>query len=114
MSRKKQIRAAFRTAVFTRDGYRCRCCGVAGHDRQAEPHPSLSPLDAHHITDRSQMPHGGYVPENGISVCDRCHLLAEQFWQTGTPALGFAPDDLYARVGSSRELAEAASHRLGD
>jgi 5-methylcytosine-specific restriction endonuclease McrA len=112
MNRKKQVRAAFRVAVFTRDGYRCRCCGVVGRDRQADPDGPLPPLDAHHITDRTLMPHGGYVPENGISVCDCCHLLAEQFWQTGTPAPGFAPDDLYRRIGSSLERAEAASHRL--
>ncbi len=113
MSQKKRIRAAFRATVFAREGYRCRCCGVAGRDRQADPTSPLPPLDAHHITDRTLMPNGGYVAENGITVCEACHLLAEQFWQTGTPAPGFAPDDLYRRVGSSREAAEAASHRLG-
>ena len=67
MSLKKQKeRSAFRKAVFSRDNNRCRGCGASG-----------VPLDAHHITDRSLMPNGGYVKENGISLCESCHLKAE-------------------------------------
>ncbi|MGC4044986.1 MAG: HNH endonuclease [Armatimonas sp.] len=58
-------------------------------------------LDAHHITNRNDMPGGGYVAENGISLCETCHRLAEQLWETGTAAPGFTPDDLYRVVGSS-------------
>jgi hypothetical protein len=59
------------------------------------------------------MPNGGYVPENGISLCDDgCHILAEVFHQTGTPHPGYAPADLYVRIGSSLEAASQASVNL--
>src|SRR5215203_1562865 len=88
MPTKKQLRAAFRKAVFQRDRYRCVTCGKPGKDRQGgeahkqfHSHPAdrdLVCLDAHHITDRHEMPNGGYVAENGITLCDDgCHLLAE-------------------------------------
>jgi len=58
------------------------------------------------------MPSGGYVKENGISVCDDCHLKAEEFWSTGTPVEGYSPDDLYRIIGSSHKQAIAASEKL--
>ena len=58
---KKSIRETFRNAVFERDGYRCVMCGKTSKEVK---------LDAHHIEDRHGMPNGGYVPENGISLCD--------------------------------------------
>lgn len=97
---KKKVRAAFRDAVFSRDRNVCKVCGKAGD------------LDAHHITDRTLMPNGGYVAENGISLCAEHHELAEQFHRTGTAAAGFSPDELYARIGSSHARALEASHRL--
>ncbi len=100
---KKEIRAAFRAAVFKRDRHRCRSCGLVHGDEN---------LDAHHITDRKEMPHGGYVPENGIAVCGTCHVKAEQFHRTGVAADGFAPADLYVLIGSSYEKAYAASLKL--
>jgi hypothetical protein len=69
-------------------------------------------LDAHHITDRTLMPNGGYVKENGISLCPTCHEKAEVFHSTGTALEGWAPEDLYKKVGSSYELAVEASERL--
>jgi hypothetical protein len=71
----------------------------------------LEELDAHHITDRNLMPHGGYVAENGISLCAGCHQLAEVYHSTGIAAEGFHPDDLYRIIGSSLEKATDASHR---
>jgi len=59
--KKKQVRATFRSAVFKRDGYACRCCTF-----QSTPEKAEGELDAHHITDRTEMPNGGYVPENGF------------------------------------------------
>ena len=123
MSRKKTVRSAFRAAVLGRDGYRCVVCGKVGRDRQggdghvrfhpAAPLASLVPLDAHHITDRQLLPNGGSVPENGITLCDdECHRLAELFHETGIPHPGFAPADLYARIGSSHEEALRASARF--
>jgi 5-methylcytosine-specific restriction endonuclease McrA len=57
--RKKQIRELFRNSVFRRDGCQCRVCGNG--DGYV--------LDAHHIIDRNELPNGGYVVENGISLC---------------------------------------------
>jgi 5-methylcytosine-specific restriction endonuclease McrA len=101
--RKQATRAAFREAVFTRDGYRCRVCGASDTE-----------LDAHHISDRTTMPDGGYVKENGISLCKSCHRLAEQLWETGVAAPGFTPDQLYALIGSSHTQALRASEAKKD
>lgn len=122
MSSKKSIRSAFRLAVFNRDKYLCRCCGKAGLDRQGDDqwkkyHPNiiedkLVSLDAHHITNRDLMPNGGYVAANGISVCDECHIKAEKFWSSGIPEKGFAPDNLYLLIGSSKEKAVKDSEKI--
>jgi hypothetical protein len=119
---KRMIRTAFRTAVFRRDRYRCVMCDRFGKDRQggdaheafrpATPSVELAELDAHHITDRNEMPNGGYVAENGVSLCASCHLLAEIFHDTGTAHPGFSPDDLYAKIDSSFEKAQRASLKL--
>jgi hypothetical protein len=58
------------------------------------------------------MPNGGYVKQNGISVCDDCHLKAEAFWSTGEAIEGFSPEDLYNLIGSSLEIATKASEKL--
>lgn len=86
---------------------------MSGYDRQDEPVVGKVPLDAHHITNRDDMPNGGYVKENGISVCDECHLKAEAFWSTGESVDGFSPEDLYKIIGSSLEQATKASELLG-
>ena len=112
-SRKRAIRAAFRKAVFERAGYCCECGGVAGRDRQSEPSAEKVELDVHHITNRNELPNGGYVEENGISVCGECHSKAEEAWATGTAVEGFAPADLYELIGSSLEEAFEASELLG-
>jgi hypothetical protein len=103
---KKQIREAFRQAVFERDGYCCLMCGK-----------KAGKLDAHHIEDRLDMPNGGYVPENGITLCagddtDNCHWKAEQYHATGAAYPGYSPEELFARIGSSLEMAWWASERL--
>lgn len=96
--RKRQIRAAFRAAVLTRDGMRCRLCGDA------------SALDPHHITDRHEFANGGYVASNGITLCSKCHRAAEMA-HTGEPLPGFSPGELYRLIGSSREQAEHDDRR---
>lgn len=112
--KKKETRSKFRKDVFERDGFTCQVCGE---------HRSEEDLDAHHITDRSKMPKGGYVKENGITVCQNdkekgheltCHMRVEQFhisngenWEDG-----LHPDDLYRKIGSSIEDAISASERL--
>lgn len=62
------------------------------------------------------MPNGGYVPENGISVCHRCHQLAEIYHSTGGTRwyTGLHPNDLYRLIGSSKELAIQASQKLSN
>lgn len=101
MSQKKKVRQQFRDAVFARDKNRCRMCGATGF-----------PLDAHHITDRNEIPNGGYVLENGISLCNVCHEHAEKLHAFGSPSPGYHPDDLYALIGSSKEQAFAAAEKL--
>jgi hypothetical protein len=113
-SQKQRMRENFRHAVFLRAGYTCECCGIAGVDRQEESDgiASVIVLDAHHITDRNNMPNGGYVKENGISLCAMCHFKAEQFHATSVAEAGFAPDDLYAKIGSSYDMAVEASEQM--
>ncbi len=113
MSGKKEIRKRFRSAVFQRDGYRCVMCA-----HQSTPDKAVEELDSHHVTDRHDMPHGGYVAENGISLCkggaESCHFKAEMWLNGSGEPEGFSPADLYDKIGSSREEAEAASQKLGD
>lgn len=102
---KKEIRRKFREQVLKRDNYKCRGCGI-----------TLAELDVHHITDRNKMPNGGYVVENGITLCrSSCHTKAEfschtkaeffnesdgkEWWEN------FHPNDLYVKINSSKELA---------
>lgn len=106
-SQKKQIRSLFRDSVYKRDGFRCAMCffkSSAEHCQQE--------LDAHHITDRNLMPNGGYVKENGISLCPECHKKAEEFHSTGVAHPGYAPEDLYKAIKSSYEKAIEASEKL--
>ena len=107
--RKKQIRQKFRDAVFARDAFTCRVCGFTSTPERAEEE-----LDAHHITDRNEMPNGGYVAENGISLCDACHAKAEAFHSGEPVEPGFTPAELYALIGSSEEEARSASERLAE
>lgn len=91
---KKEIRKIFKQEVFARDGYKCVFC-----DKEA--------VDAHHITDRHEMPNGGYVKENGISLCSEHHKIAEKYHEScgKTWVDGFHPDELYRKIGSSKEIA---------
>ena len=104
ISTKKLIRAKFRASVFSRDKYTCRMCGYKPGD--------IFLLDAHHITDRTLMDNGGYVMENGVSLCGKCHIKAEAFHQTGESVIGFSPEDLYEKINSSHEKAVKASKKL--
>ena len=98
---KKAVRNTFRNEVFRRDKFTCLICRF-----QSTPDKAQAELDAHHITNRNLMPNGGYVPENGITLCKaKCHEEAEQ----GRPS----PESLYILIGSSKDAAEkAAKFRL--
>ena len=60
------------------------------------------------------MPNGGYVLENGITVCPDCHEQAEEWWQNGYESgpEGFSREDLYQKIGSSLEEATMTSECL--
>jgi hypothetical protein len=91
---KKEVRQHFKQEVFSRDGVKCVFC-----EKDA--------VDAHHITDRHEMPNGGYVKENGISLCSDHHRMAEKYHETGGKSWeeGYHPDDLYKKINSNKELA---------
>ena len=97
---KKQIRAVFRQKVLQRDHHQCKMCGKTG------------PLDVHHITDRNEMPNGGYVEPNGISLCPICHKRAEAYHISGECDKGFHPSELYALIGSDYQRAYNESLKL--
>jgi hypothetical protein len=100
--KKKLIRESFRNEVFSRDENKCRKC-----DENA--------VDAHHITDRREMPNGGYVKENGISLCATCHEKAEVWHISGTLDFveGYLPNDLYKLIDSNYAKALLFSIKLG-
>lgn len=111
-AKKKEVRAKFQRETFERDGHACIVCGRKGVK-----------LDAHHVTDRNDMPNGGYVKENGATLCAEpdpanghasCHEKAELFHTShGTAWIpGLHPDELYKKIGSSKEQAVRASERL--
>ena len=104
--KKKQIRNKFRTDVANRDNHRCAIPECAVQDEGQH--------DPHHITDRNEMPNGGYVMSNGIFLCPSCHQKAEQFHISGIPFPGYAPEDLYRIIKSSYDQAVKDSKRLGE
>jgi len=106
MKNKKLIRKKFRKAVFTRDNYTCVMCGVKPD--------SEDDIDPHHIENRNLLPNGGYVLENGITLCSKCHVAAEVYHSTGIALEGWHPDDLYKKIHSSKEEAIKASNELND
>ncbi len=100
---KKDIRRKFKNDVLKRDNNKCKICGR--NDVK---------LDAHHITDRNEMPNGGYVIENGITLCDvenGCHIKAERYNITDGKDWfdGYHPLDLYKLIDSNMGLAKEKS-----
>jgi len=100
--KKKQVRENFRNEVFSRDKNKCLKCGETA-------------VDAHHITDRNEMPNGGYVKENGISLCATCHEKAEVWHLSGDIEYvdGYHPNDLYNLINSNYGKALGKSIQLG-
>lgn len=62
----EQGRNQFRETVFDRDDNQCV---VPWCEQDAD--------DAHHIVERSLWEDGGYIPNNGVSVCNHHHQYAE-------------------------------------
>ena len=96
----KRWRKEFNEKCLERDGHKCVFCNVD------------TDLDVHHITDRHEMPNGGYAISNGITVCETHHLMCEEHHRTGHAVVGFHPDDLYAKIGSSKSKAYIDSQNL--
>ena len=96
----KRWRKEFNEKCLKRDGAKCVFCEIK------------EDLDVHHITDRSEMPNGGYAPTNGITLCSGHHWDAEQWHMTGKAKEGFSPDDLYKKIGSSYKKAYQDSEGL--
>lgn len=80
---KMEMRKHFDGIVLKRDGAGCRVCG------------SDSKVHAYHIS--SDLPHGGFVVENGILLCLDCRANAKN----GDLTI----DHLYSLISSSREAA---------
>lgn len=105
---KKLIRKKFRDVCFKRDKITCVMCGLKA--KSLEEAEEI--FDVHHVTDRSLMPSGGFVVENGITLCKEDHEKAELFHSTGISHPGYSPDDLYLKINSSFEKAKEASEKL--
>ncbi len=100
---KKKIRESFRNEVFKRDKYKCVICGSSGN------------LDAHHIINRNEIVSGGYVKENGITLCEEvCHIKAEQFHITKGESWvdRFHPNDLFKLINSRYDIANKKASEL--
>lgn len=54
--------AAWRTAVFKRDGFKCQVCGRVG-----------GTLNAHHIKPWADNPALRFDVKNGVTLCKDCH-----------------------------------------
>ena len=52
----------WRKSVFERDGYQCRDCGTGGR------------LQAHHIKEWAEYPELRFEVDNGLTLCDECHV----------------------------------------
>jgi predicted restriction endonuclease len=113
---KKQIRSSFRESVFKRDNYTCQLCGQKYSKELSDP--SLKMINAHHIMDRHLFKNGGYILENGITLCDEngkftteksCHMLVEGWHiHNGNEEMVLPehrPNTLYKKINSSFELA---------
>lgn len=71
----------FRDGVFKRDWHSCVVCKVKGRriiDCERNLYDDGAKLDAHHILERRLWPDGGYYLDNGVSVCEPCHMKCEQ------------------------------------
>ena len=114
----KELRKNFNDACLKRDKYSCVMCNF-----KSSPEMASTELDVHHIINRHEIVNNGYVKENGISLCEPCHMKAESHWiveqskksgkWTRTVAEpGFSPLDLFEKINSSEAVARAAAEKL--
>lgn len=96
----KRWRKNFNEVCLNRDKHKCVFCS------------ETSNLDIHHITDRHEMPNGGYVLNNGITLCEKHHLLCEEHHRTGVCLPEYHPLELYRIIKSSYDIAWDDSLKL--
>ena len=96
----KKWRKQFNEDCLARDKNKCVFC-----DEKDE-------IQVHHISDRHDMPNGGYTKSNGITVCDFHHLECESHHMGIEIPEGFHPDDLYKKINSSKKQAIEDSNNL--
>lgn len=98
-------------AVTMRDSQCCRVCWTHSDGDYK--------VEAHHIT--PGLPNDGMVIENLISLCPRCHKLAEAWLNTNNyPTIRhlgtsdrYHPDNLYRLINSSYEIAFVVAGAAG-
>ncbi len=95
----------------------CRICGV----KAGEPYPGMhsrpmdepAVLNVHHIIDRSEIPNGGSVLSNGITLCEIHHEEAEAHHDLDPEADdAFCPSKLFSIIDSSYEQAMKDAENL--
>lgn len=80
MNFKLLTRTTFRENTFIRDDYTCVWCKT-----------KEGQFDAHHIFERRLWPDEGYYLENGATLCEPCHRLAE--------STEISVEDLHTKIG---------------
>lgn len=101
----KRWRKQFNEDCLKRDKYKCKFCDITEN------------LDVHHIVNRHELPNGGYVPSNGITLCENHHMMAEEFHVAFINNIdkepnGFSPSELYDVINSSYGIALSDSENL--
>ena len=90
-------REFFRQAVFERDDYQCVVCG---EEAEFGKKGWVTNLDPHHLMERrlwqGSAETEGYYLDNGVTVCEAHHRMAEQTL--------LSPDDLRAAAGIKKVL----------
>jgi hypothetical protein len=85
----KRWRKEFNEDCLSRDGHKCVFCN------------EIENLDVHHITDRHDMPNGGYGCLNGITLCEDHHLLCEEYHISGFCEEKYHPSSLYIKINTT-------------
>ena len=96
----KKWRKQFNEDCLKRDKNKCVFCNI------------IEDLDVHHITDRHDMPNGGYAMTNGITLCSEHHILAEEWHATGSGREEYSANSLYDKIKSSYDKAYKDSQKL--
>ena len=89
----------FKACIFKRDYNRCKVCG------------DEKDLVIHYICD--DLPNGGHVSENTITLCPRCKEHADACkLSKAFDHNGFKSDAFFNYIGSNLRMAKKASEKL--